>query len=90
MSLAFASNGCETTVVLKREETMKLEILNNLDNALLIGDNFSTSLEVALQNNPTLVNDYYTAISDLCSILKTDFSMVLNMSIPVENGGDND
>ena len=71
-------------------ETMKIEILNNLDNALLIGDNFSTSLEVALQNNPTLVNDYHAAISGLCSILKSDFSMVLNMSIPVENGGDND
>ena len=82
--------GFDDLLVDLGHEAMKDDMLSYVDNALLIGDTFTVSMEDALQNNPTLVDDYYGAIAGLCTILKTDFSMVLNMEIPVEVQGDND
>jgi predicted lipoprotein len=82
--------GFDDLLVSIGQQALATNLLTEVNEAIALCDGFTAPLEDVLFSNPTQAEDLYHALKDISTILKTQFTAVLDLQLPTTAAGDND
>jgi uncharacterized protein len=69
---------------------LAVQMLADIEETLVLSEEFDGAFDVAIQERPEEVGEFYDSLRNVTTALKRDLATVLNMKVPAEATGDND